>query len=69
MTSNVYQIVRRAYGSYTVVEMFEGNLSQAILRSMDLQAERQDGEYMEFAADETPCQRPAPYGQSGLDWL
>ena len=69
MQTSVYQIARRAFGAYTVVETMEGTLSQAILRAMDLQAERQDGEYFEFAANETPGQRAAPYGQSGLDWL
>lgn len=69
MKTSVYQIARRAFGSYTVVETMEGTLVAASLRAMALQAERQDGEYFEYPEGVTPGQSAAPYGQSGLDWL
>ncbi len=63
-----FQIARRAFSNYTTVETVEGFVA-ANLRSMELQAANRDGEYMVFPANEAPGQRPAPYGQSGLDWL
>jgi len=68
MTDKPFQIVRRAYGRYTVVEIVNG-YQAASLRAMALEYERSDGEYSVYAADELPAQRAAPYGQSGLDWL
>ena len=40
-----YRIVRRAFSKFTEVEVVAGWLA-AQLRAMDLQAERNDGEYL-----------------------
>lgn len=63
-----FQIARRAFSAYTVVEMIEGYVA-AQLRSMELQAANADGEYMVFPANETPGQRFSPVSQSPMDWL
>lgn len=63
-----FQIARRAFSTYTTVEVVEGFVA-ATLRSMELQAANRDGEYMVFSADETPGQRFAPAVQSPMDWL
>ena len=68
MTDKLFQIARRAYGDYTVVEMVNGYLA-ASLRAMALEYERSDGEYFVFDADETPGWREGSSYQSGLDWL
>lgn len=50
MTS--YKIARRAYGEYTVVETGIQSWAAAVNRAMELQAEKQDGEYFEFREDQ-----------------
>jgi hypothetical protein len=68
MTKQVFQIARRAFGSYTTVEMVEG-YQAASLRAMALEFENADGEYFVYGADEAPGQRASGISQSSLDWL
>ena len=68
MTDKAFQIARRAYGEYAVVETVSG-YQAASLRAMALEAERGDGEYFVYGADETPGQRTGAAYQSPLDWL
>lgn len=63
-----FQIARRAFSTYTTIEIVDGYVA-AHLRAMSLQAANRDGEYMVFAADETPGQRPTQVSQSPMDWL
>ena len=68
MTDKAFQIARRAYGEYTVVETVNG-YPAASLRAMVLEYARGDGEYFVYDIDETPGQRACAAYQSPLDWL
>jgi hypothetical protein len=62
-------IVRRAFSTYTVVQTVEsGNWLEAMNRSMAMERQNNDGEYFVRGEDE-PNSNPAPYGQSGFDYL
>lgn len=45
MMTMAWQIDRRAYGEYRIVEVFIGTFTQAYCHAMDLQAANRDGEY------------------------
>jgi hypothetical protein len=56
-----YQIAKRAYGRYEVIETGIVGWVAAETRASELQAKKQDGEYFTFRDDETPCSRPSEY--------
>lgn len=68
MQVSTYQIARRAFSQYVVVETFTGTFVEVTLRCMELN-QRRDGEYIEFREGETVGQRPGQAFQSGFDYL
>lgn len=54
-----YQIARRAFGKYVQVESGISGWVNAEIRALDLQAEKQDGEYFTFRDDEKIETRPS----------
>lgn len=63
----VYQIVKRAFSNYETVETVTGWLN-AMQRADQLQFTNNDGEYFVKKVGETD-KSPAPYTQSGFDYL
>lgn len=56
-----WQIVRRAYGQYTVIETNIESWLDAETKAMKMQFENKDGEYLTFSEEETPGQRKSEY--------
>lgn len=64
------RIIRRAFSDYHLVEIFNGTWLEAEMRAMDLQFQKQDGEYL-VRPLEGPIKynNPSPYIQSSFDFL
>lgn len=57
--TKTYQIARRAFSKYTVIETGISGWVNAEIRAMELQAANQDGEYFTFRDDEIVGSRPS----------